>query len=71
MRKQKVVGRIHEMKYSWKGQKDKTRHKNTIKRNGQARLVYVSDINRNIPTTWRWTHVDAEQERQGGREGAY
>ena len=27
------------------------RHKNRIKRSGQANLVYVIDINRNIPTT--------------------
>ena len=29
------------MKYSWKGRKDRNRHKNRIKRSGQARLVYV------------------------------
>ena len=34
--------------------KDRNRHKNRIKRSGQARLVYVWDINRNIPTTRRW-----------------
>ena len=31
------------MKYSWKGHKDRSRHKDRIKRNGQARLVYVFD----------------------------
>ena len=34
-----------------KGQKDRNGHKNRIKRNVQARLVYVKDINRHIPTT--------------------
>ena len=29
------------MKYSWKGHKDRNRHKNKIKRSEQARLVYV------------------------------
>ena len=33
-------------------------YKNRIKRCGQARLVYVTDINRNIPTTWRWARGD-------------
>ena len=42
------------MKYSWKGHKDRNRHKNRIKRSGQARLVYVCNINCNIPTTRRW-----------------
>ena len=32
MRKLKVVGRIYGMKYSWKGHKDRTRHKNGIKK---------------------------------------
>ena len=32
------------MKYSWKGHKDRNRHKNRIKRSEQARLVYVKDI---------------------------
>ena len=58
MRKQRVSGEFMEyeygMKYSWKGHKDRNRHKNRIKRNGQARLVYVKNINSNIPTTWRW-----------------
>ena len=51
-----VVGRIYGMKYSWKGHKDRNRYKNRIKRSGQARLVYVTDINRNIATAWRWPH---------------
>ena len=38
MRKRRVVGRIYGMKYSWKGHKDRNRHKNRIKRSGQARL---------------------------------
>ena len=38
------------MKYSLKGHKDRNRHKNKIKRSGQARLVYVKDINHKI----RW-----------------
>ena len=41
MRKLRVVGKIYEMKYSWKGHKDRKRHKNRIKRSGQTRLVYV------------------------------
>ena len=40
----------NEMKNSWKGHKDISRHKNRIKRSGQARLVHVKNINRNIPT---------------------
>ena len=48
MGKQRVV-RIHGMKYSWKGHKDRSMHNNRIKRSGQARLVYVKDINCNIP----------------------
>ena len=53
MRKRRVVGRIYGMKYSRKGHKERNRYKNRIKRSGQARLVYVEDLNRNIPTTWR------------------
>ena len=49
MRKRRVVGRFYGMKYSWKGHKDRNRHKNRIKRSGQARIVYVKDINCNIP----------------------
>ena len=37
---------------------DRNRHKNRIKRSGQARLVYVIDIKRNILTTWRWARGD-------------
>ena len=40
-------------KKSWKGRKYINRHQNRIKRSGQARLVYVFDINRDNPTTWR------------------
>ena len=80
MRKRRVVWRICGMKYSWKGHNDRNRHKNRIKRSGQARLVYagttscenralnqttgrfMSDINCNIPTTWRWAHGDPRQQ---------
>ena len=34
-----------------KGHKDRNTHKNKTKRSGQARLVYVKNINSNIPTT--------------------
>ena len=53
-----VFERIYGMKYSWKGHKDRKRHKHRIKRSGQARLVYVININRNIPTTWRKARGD-------------
>ena len=59
MRRRRVLERINGMKYSWKGHKDRNRHKNrTKKRSGQARLVYVFDIRHNIPTTWRWIRGD-------------
>ena len=52
VRKRRVVGRIDGMKYSSEGHKDRNKHKNRIKkRSGQARLVYIKAINRNIPTT--------------------
>ena len=51
VRKRWVVGRIYRKKYSWMGHKGRNRHKNRIKRCGQAWLVYVKDRNRNIPTT--------------------
>ena len=51
MRKWRVVGRINGMKYNLKGHKDSKRLKNRIKRIEQARLVYVKNINGNIPTT--------------------
>ena len=35
------------MKYSRKSHKYRNRHKNRIKRSGQAQLNYVIDINRN------------------------
>ena len=53
VRKRKVVGRIYGMKYCWKGHENINGHKSRIKRSGQARLVCVKDINRNIPTTSR------------------
>ena len=34
------------------------RHKNQIKRCGQAQLVYIKDINCNIYTRWRWARRD-------------
>ena len=37
-----------------KGPKDRNRHKIRIKRSGLARLLYVKNLNRNIPTTWMW-----------------
>ena len=52
------MGRIYGMKNSWKGHKDRNRHKNKIKRSGQARLVYVFNINHNILTMWRWANED-------------
>ena len=41
VRKWKNVTRIYGIKFSWKGNKDRNRHKNRIKRSGQAWLVYV------------------------------
>ena len=35
----------------FKGHEDRNRHKNRTKRSGQARLVYVKNINLNIPAT--------------------
>ena len=60
---QRVVGRIYGMKCRWKGHRDRNRHKNRIQRSGQARLVYVKDINHNIPTTWRWARGDVHDEQ--------
>ena len=45
------------MKYSWKGHKDRNRHKNRIKKEW-ASSVYVKGINHNIPATWRWVRGD-------------
>ena len=56
------------MTYSCKGHKDRNRHKNRIKSSGQARLVYVCDINHNIPTMLWWARED-ERVRGGRREG--
>ena len=43
-----------------------------MKRSGQARLVYVKDVNRNIPTTWRWArgnrYVYMKKEEKGEEE---
>ena len=62
VKKRRVVRRIYGMKHSWKGHKDRNRHKNRIKkRSGQARLIYVKNINRNIPTTWRWALVELKR----------
>ena len=58
MRKRRSVRRIYGMKYCWKGQKDRNRYKNRIKRGRQAQLVLVFDIVHNIPTTWRWARGD-------------
>ena len=51
MRKRRVAGIRYGMKYSGKGLKDRNRHKNRIKRRGQARPVDVKGMNGNIPTT--------------------
>ena len=56
MRKRRVVGWLYGTKCSWKGHTD--RHKTRTKRSEQAGLVYVKNINRNIPTTWRWACGD-------------
>ena len=39
------------MKSSRKEHKDRNRYKKRIKRSGQAQVVYVKDINRNVPIT--------------------
>ena len=41
MRKRRVAGRIYGTKYSWKGYKDRNRHKNRIKRSGQAPFIII------------------------------
>ena len=51
--KQRVVGRIYGINTLEKGNKDRNRNKNKIKRSGHAQLVYVKNINRKIPTTRR------------------
>ena len=61
VRKRGVVWIIYGVKDGWKGHKDRNRHKNRIKRSGQARLVYVKNTNRNIPTTRRWARRDTWQ----------
>ena len=62
MRKRRVVGTFYGMKYSRKDHKDRKRHKNRIKRIGQAWWVYVSGMNRNIPTTWRRVRRDSHRQ---------
>ena len=49
------------MIYSCKGHEDRNRYKNRIKRSGRACLVYVADINRNIPTTRKWARGDCTE----------
>ena len=49
MRKRRVVGIIYGMKYSRKDRKDRNRYRNGIKRNGQARLVYVKALTATSP----------------------
>ena len=51
MRKRRVVGRSAGMHYSWKGHKNRNKHKNRITRGEQAPLVYVFEINQNISKT--------------------
>ena len=53
-----VVRTIYGMKYSWKGHKDRNRYKNRIKRSWASSVDSVRNINRNIPTTWRWARGD-------------
>ena len=40
VRKRRVVGRIYGMKYSWKGHKDRNRHKNRIKKESDVKHRY-------------------------------
>ena len=58
MKKRRVVGRMYGIKYNWKGHKCRNKHKNRMTRSGQARLLHVFDINRNIPTKRRWARGD-------------
>ena len=51
-----------------KGYKDRNRHKNRIKRIGQVRLVYVKNINRNIPTTRREPYGDKKKTTEKRRK---
>ena len=37
VRKRRIVGRIYEMKYTWKGHNDRNRHKNRTKRVGNLK----------------------------------
>ena len=38
--------------------RQKQKQEQNKKRSGQAQLVYFKNINRNIPTTWRWARED-------------
>ena len=58
---------IYGLKCRWKGHKDRIRHKNRIKRSGQAQLVYVTGINNDISTTWRWARGDLRDRRRSLR----
>ena len=58
MRKHKLFGRIYGMKCSWKGHKNKNRHKNRIKRSVRVQMVDVFYINHNILATWGLAHGD-------------
>ena len=62
VRKWRVVGRLYEMKYSWKGHEERDRHKNRIERSKKARLFYVKNINGSIPSTLRWARGDPSRE---------
>ena len=56
-----VVGRLYGMKYSSKGNGDRNiqRIEFFFKiRSEQVQLVHIFDINRNIPTKWRWARGD-------------
>ena len=60
MGKGRVVGGLSGMKYSWKSHEDRNTHKNRIQRSeGVGKLGwFISDINHNIPITWRWARGD-------------
>ena len=58
MRKRRVVGTFYGMKYGWKRHKDRNRHKNRIKRSGQARWVYARHKSQ------RPHHVKVSQQEQ-------
>ena len=68
MRKRRVVGRIYGTKYSWKNHKDRSRHKNRIKKGVGKLSWFISDINRNIPATWRWAHGGRKRRKKERKE---